>query len=157
MEDEGDRPPPATVLYRLDHPHRTHPLVASELPLTHDRVRQPTRTGSRCSWSTVEPADPSALTGRTSTVTRMKLSGFAVTFQRFLAFRFFAGLFLGGIVPAINVLVSEYASDQRRGTVMGIYGVGMPLGAAVGGFLSIFLINTFGWQGPFFFSAVTTA
>ena len=28
----------ATVLDRPDDPHRTHPLVASELPLTHNRV-----------------------------------------------------------------------------------------------------------------------
>ena len=86
----------------------------------------------------------------------MTLSGLAPSFDTFLAFRFFAGLFLGGIVPSINVLVAEYASDERRGSVMGIYGIGFPLGAAVGGFLSIFLINSFGWQGPYFFSAAAT-
>lgn len=87
----------------------------------------------------------------------MTLSGLATGFTMFLVCRFFAGLFLGGIVPSINVLVAEYASDKRRGTVMGIYGVGFPLGAAIGGFLSIFLISTFTWRGPFFFSAAVTA
>jgi MFS family permease len=86
----------------------------------------------------------------------MTLSGLAPSFESFLAFRFFAGLFLGGIVPSIHVLVAEYASDARRGSVMGVYGIGFPLGAAIGGFLSIFLIDTFGWQGPFFFSAAAT-
>lgn len=90
-------------------------------------------------------------------VVGMTLSGLAPSFTVFLVCRFLAGLFLGGIVPSINVLVSEYASDDRRGTVMGIYGIGFPLGAALGGFLSIFLIGQFGWRGPFFFSAIVTA
>ncbi len=90
-------------------------------------------------------------------VAGMTLSGFAPNFTLFLIFRFLAGLFLGGIVPSINVLVSEYASDAKRGTVMGIYGIGFPLGAAIGGFLSIWLIGQFGWRGPFFFSAIVTA
>lgn len=87
----------------------------------------------------------------------MTLSGFAQNLGQLITFRIFAGLFLGGIVASINVLVSEYASDRRRGTVMGIYGIGFPLGAALGGFLSIWLIGTFGWRGPFFFSAIMTA
>jgi benzoate transport len=86
----------------------------------------------------------------------MVLSGLATGFTMFLAFRFVAGLFLGGIVPSINVLVAEYASDSRRGSVMGVYGIGFPLGAAIGGFLSVWLIGNFGWQGPYFFSAGAT-
>ena len=90
-------------------------------------------------------------------VVGMVASGLAPSFETFLAFRFFAGLFLGGIVPSINVLVAEYASDARRGTVMGVYGIGFPLGAALGGFLSIWLIDQWSWHGPYLFSAVLTA
>ncbi|MDO5498834.1 MAG: MFS transporter, partial [Propionibacteriaceae bacterium] len=86
----------------------------------------------------------------------MTLSGLAPSYTAFLIFRFFAGLFLGGIVPSINALVSEYASDERRGTVMGVYGIGFPLGAAIGGVLSIALISAFGWHGPYLFSAAVT-
>ncbi|MEI2777505.1 MAG: MFS transporter [Tetrasphaera sp.] len=86
----------------------------------------------------------------------MVASGLAPSFSLFLVFRFLAGLFLGGIVPSINVLVAEYASDRRRGAVMGVYGIGFPLGAAVGGFLSIWLIRNFDWHGPFLFSAGMT-
>lgn len=86
----------------------------------------------------------------------MTLSGLAPNYTAFLIFRFFAGVFLGGIVPSINALVSEYASDSRRGTVMGIYGIGFPLGAAIGGVLSIALIGAFGWHGPYLFSAAVT-
>lgn len=87
----------------------------------------------------------------------MTLSGFAQSYTQLVIFRIFAGLFLGGIVPSISALVSEYASDRRRGTVMGVYGIGFPLGAALGGFLSVWLIGSYGWRGPFFFSAAVTA
>jgi benzoate transport len=87
----------------------------------------------------------------------MVLSGLAWSFESFLAFRFLSGLFLGGIVPSLNVLVAEYANQQRRGAVMGVYGIGLPLGAAIGGFLSVGLIDAFTWRGPYFFAAAVTA
>ncbi|WP_151775369.1 MFS transporter [Streptomyces abyssomicinicus] len=86
----------------------------------------------------------------------MVLSGLAPSFELFLAFRFFAGLFLGAIVPSVSVLCAEFSSRRRRGVVMGVYGIGLPLGAAVGGFLSVWLIDSFGWRGPYFFAAVVT-
>ncbi|MFE5210027.1 MFS transporter [Streptomyces sp. NPDC056600] len=87
----------------------------------------------------------------------MVLSGLAPSFGLFLAFRFFAGLFLGAIVPSVSVLCAEFSSRRRRGVVMGVYGIGLPLGAAVGGFLSVWLIDAFTWRGPYFFAAVVTA
>nr|WP_242680231.1 MFS transporter [Nocardioides sp. IC4_145] len=90
-------------------------------------------------------------------IVAMTLTGLATSFETFLAARFFGGLFLGSIVPSINVLVAEYANQARRGVVMGVYGVGLPLGAAIGGFLSVGLIDAFTWRGPYFFSAIVTA
>lgn len=90
-------------------------------------------------------------------VVGMVLSGLAPSFELFLAFRFFGGLFLGAIVPSVSVLCSEFSNKRRRGAVMGVYGIGLPLGAAVGGFLSVWLIDTFTWRGPFFFAAIITA
>ncbi|WP_068123129.1 MFS transporter, partial [Nocardioides massiliensis] len=89
-------------------------------------------------------------------VVGMTLAGLANSFETFLAARFFGGLFLGSILPSINVLVAEYANQKRRGAVMGIYGIGLPLGAALGGFLSVSLIEAFTWRGPYFFSAIIT-
>lgn len=90
-------------------------------------------------------------------VVGMTLSGLANSFETFLAARFFGGLFLGAIVPSISVLVAEYANQKHRGAVLGVYGIGLPLGAALGGFLSVSLIDAFSWRGPFFFSAIVTA
>lgn len=83
-------------------------------------------------------------------------TGLAPGYEFFLVFRFCTGLFLGAIVPSINVLTAEYSNDRRRGTVMGIYGIGFPLGAALGGFLSVPLIDAWSWHGPFFFAAGVT-
>ncbi|MFS0884844.1 MFS transporter [Aeromicrobium sp. 179-A 4D2 NHS] len=90
-------------------------------------------------------------------VVGMTATGLVTTFEQFLAGRFFSGLFLGAIIPSINVLVAEYSNQKRRGAVMGVYGIGLPLGAALGGFLSVALIDAFTWRGPYFFSAIVTA
>ena len=70
--------------------------------------------------------------------------------------RAFAGLWIGALLPSVNILVSEYSSDARRGTAMGIYGIGLPLGAATGGFISTFLIGAWGWRAPFWFATILT-
>lgn len=90
-------------------------------------------------------------------VVAMTLTGLATSFESFLAARFVSGVFLGAIIPSINVLVAEYSNQRFRGAVMGVYGIGLPLGAALGGFLSVSLIDAFSWRGPYFFSAIVTA
>jgi benzoate transport len=86
----------------------------------------------------------------------MCMSAFATSVLQLAAFRAFAGLFIGAIVSSINIMVSEYSSDKRRGTVMGLYGIGLPLGAAMGGAVTSPLIGAFGWRAPFVFGAVLT-
>jgi benzoate transport len=89
-------------------------------------------------------------------VVGMLLSATAQNVPQLIAFRAFAGLFLGGIVASVNTLVAEYSSDRRRGTVMGIYGIGFPAGAALGGAVTPLLIGLGGWRVPFVFGAVLT-
>ncbi|MBV9249995.1 MAG: MFS transporter [Acetobacteraceae bacterium] len=86
----------------------------------------------------------------------MLFSAFANSLPQLIAFRAFAGLFIGAIISSVNVLVSEYSSDQRRGTVMGIYGVGLPLGSALAGTVIGPLISAFDWRAPFVFGAALT-
>jgi benzoate transport len=89
-------------------------------------------------------------------VTGMLLSAAAQNVPQLIAFRILAGLFLGGIVASVNTLVAEYSSDRRRGTVMGIYGIGFPAGAALGGAITPLLIGLGGWRVPFIFGAAMT-
>jgi benzoate transport len=90
-------------------------------------------------------------------VVGMGLSAVATSVPQLVAFRAFAGLFIGAIISSINIIVSEYSSDKRRGTVMGIYGMGLPAGVALGGALTGTIIAEFGWRAPFVFGAVLTA
>lgn len=79
----------------------------------------------------------------------MILTGLATTIPQLLAARVFAGLWIGAIVASLNCIVSEFAPDRRRGTVMGIYGIGFPLGGLLGGAATGWLIDLWGWEGPF--------
>lgn len=90
-------------------------------------------------------------------VVGMGLSAIATDLWQLVGFRAFAGLFIGAIVSSLNIIVSEYSSDKRRGTVMGIYGMGLPAGVALGGALTNPLITEFGWRTPFVFGAALTA
>jgi benzoate transport len=71
-----------------------------------------------------------------------------------MTFRVLTGLGVGGMMANLNVLVSEYASDKRRGPIIGIYAAGYPIGATIGGFVAGPLIPAFGWQSAFLTGAV---
>ena len=86
----------------------------------------------------------------------MGLSSIATSVAQLLAARAFAGLFIGAIISSLNIVASEYSSDRRRGTVMGIYGIGLPLGSALGGAVTSPLIQQYGWRAPFVFGALLT-
>ena len=70
-----------------------------------------------------------------------------------LAIRFIAGMGLGGIMPNAVALCGEYSSRASRVTVMTIVGNGFTAGAAIGGFISAWLIPNFGWRSVFYFGA----
>jgi benzoate transport len=82
------------------------------------------------------------------------LSALAENVPVLMGARVFAGLFIGSLVPILNTLVSEYSSDKRRSTVMGIYGTGLPMGVVLGGAVTGWLVAGWGWEGPFYFSAI---
>lgn len=86
----------------------------------------------------------------------MALSAATQNVTQLVAVRAFAGLFIGALISSLNIMVSEYSSDRRRGTVMGLYGVGLPLGSALAGFAIVMLVGAFSWRAPFVFGAVLT-
>lgn len=87
----------------------------------------------------------------------MAASAVAANIGQLLAFRTFAGLGIGGIIANLNIIVAEYSSTRRRGTALGLYGSGLPLGGAVGGALTTVLSAQFGWRSAFVFGTVVTA
>jgi len=74
--------------------------------------------------------------------------------HQMLAIRFIAGMGLGGIMPNAVALCGEYCSRAMRVTVMTIVGNGFTAGAAIGGFISAWLIPNFGWRSVFYFGAI---
>jgi AAHS family 4-hydroxybenzoate transporter-like MFS transporter len=76
----------------------------------------------------------------------------AASVGELLALRFVAGIGLGCIIPNATALVGEYSPRRLRGPLMMIIGgVGFTGGAAIGGFISAFLIPRFGWRSVLYF------
>jgi len=71
------------------------------------------------------------------------------SYTELLACRFLAGLGLGGAIPCIIALTSEYVSTRRRSIAVATLWAGFPLGGMLGGFSSAWLIPRFGWQAVF--------
>lgn len=72
-------------------------------------------------------------------------TAFASTPGELLAYRFLTGLGLGGAMPNIIALTSEYAPKRLRATLVTLMFCGFPLGAVLGGLVSARLIAAFGY------------
>jgi len=79
------------------------------------------------------------------------LTARATTAQELLVLRFIAGIGMGSIIPNATALIGEYSPRRSRITLMMNITVGFTAGAAVGGFVSAWLIPTFGWRSVFYF------
>jgi AAHS family 4-hydroxybenzoate transporter-like MFS transporter len=80
--------------------------------------------------------------------------GFATSIEAFTALRFVCGIGLGGAIPNVMALVSEYAPARRRATLVAVTWWGFALGAVFGGLLSVPLIARFGWPSVFIVGGV---
>jgi MFS transporter, AAHS family, 4-hydroxybenzoate transporter len=68
--------------------------------------------------------------------------------------RFVTGLGLGGAIPCLIALTSDYAPKRRQVTILTAMFCGFPLGAVTGGILSAKIIETYGWSGVFTIGAL---
>lgn len=82
------------------------------------------------------------------------LTARASTVNELIAIRFIAGMGLGGIQPNGMALMGEYSPRKIRITMMMIVSNGFTAGAAVGGFISAWLIPAFGWRAVFYFGGL---
>ncbi|GAA1498789.1 MFS transporter [Paeniglutamicibacter kerguelensis] len=86
----------------------------------------------------------------------MVASVFSANPSQLLVFRILTGLGVGGMMANLNVLVSEYSSNKRRGSIMGIYTAGYPIGATIGGLVAGPFIPVYGWHSIFAIGAGLT-
>lgn len=68
--------------------------------------------------------------------------------------RFIQGFGAAAVMPVGMAFISEHFPDKERGKALGIWGMTMSIGPAIGPILSGHLINWFGWRAIFWFSAL---
>jgi len=77
------------------------------------------------------------------------LTAAAHDFAGLFAYRFLTGIGLGGAMPNIIALASEYSPRRNRATLVTLMFCGFPLGAVLGGLVSANLLSAFGWPSVF--------
>jgi MFS transporter, AAHS family, 4-hydroxybenzoate transporter len=78
------------------------------------------------------------------------LTARAVSLEQLIIFRFLTGLGLGGAMPNVVALTSEYSPKRLQAVFVGMLFCGMPLGALVGGLASSVMIPLWGWRSVFY-------
>jgi AAHS family 4-hydroxybenzoate transporter-like MFS transporter len=76
-------------------------------------------------------------------------TAFVTSTHELLALRFLTGIGLGGAMPNIIALTSEYAPRRARATAISLMFCGFPLGAVLGGLLATWMIPRWGWSSVF--------
>lgn len=77
------------------------------------------------------------------------LCAFAGDATTFAIYRFIAGLGLGGIMPNVAALVTDYAPRSMKVKLVSITLVSFAVGGALAPTVGVLLINNFGWQSVF--------
>lgn len=82
------------------------------------------------------------------------LSAHANTPGEFLILRFLTGLGLGGAMPNVVALASEYVPRRLLAVLISILFIGMPLGGTISGFTARAMVPVWGWRSVFLVGGV---
>ena len=82
------------------------------------------------------------------------LTATARSFEMLLLLRFLTGLGLGGAMPNVIAITSEYSPARLRATMITVMFCGFPLGAVIGGLVGSQMIPAFGWESIFYLGGV---
>ena len=80
--------------------------------------------------------------------------GFASNPTEFAILRFFAGLGIGGVMPNLVALTSEYAPQKMRSTLVTTMFSGYAVGGVMAALLGSWFTPNFGWQIMFFIAGI---
>ena len=83
----------------------------------------------------------------------MAVTGMTDNAKEMIAMRVITGLGIGSILASLTSLTAEYTPARKRSLAVGFMQVGYPLGATVGGFAAVWLIQAYGWQAVFYFGS----
>jgi len=73
------------------------------------------------------------------------------------AWRVVTGLGVGGMIPTLNALATEFSSARRRDLCVALMSSGYPLGVIIGGSVAALLLRSSDWRAVFGFGALVTA
>jgi MFS transporter, AAHS family, 4-hydroxybenzoate transporter len=82
------------------------------------------------------------------------LTASSTTFNQLLIFRFLTGLGLGGALPNVLALSSEYIPKRLMAVLVAVLFCGLPLGGFVCGMLSSAMTPVWGWQSVFYVGGI---
>ncbi|MEK4967377.1 MFS transporter [Cytobacillus sp. FSL R7-0696] len=82
------------------------------------------------------------------------LCGFASSPTTFSIYRFIAGLGLGGIMPNVIALLTDYAPTKMKSMAVSIVLCGYSFGGMLAPILGIFVMPTLGWESIFWFAGL---
>lgn len=82
------------------------------------------------------------------------MAALSPTFTIFLVARFIQGLGYACIFPTIFAYISELFPEEKRGSAIGVFASVSTLGAASGGIIAGFLIDSFGWPSIYWVSGI---
>ena len=81
-------------------------------------------------------------------------TAFSTSLDQIMLLRFLTGLGLGGAMPNIIALTTEYSPKRLRTVMVVLMFSGFPLGALLGGIVSAQLVAGFGWSSVFWFGGI---
>ena len=70
--------------------------------------------------------------------------------MKLVAFRFFTGLGLGGALPTVVSIASEYSPKRLERTIVAALFTGMPLGNFACGMANTLMVHRWGWRSVFY-------
>ena len=82
------------------------------------------------------------------------LTAHSTSFNQLLVYRFLTGLGLGGALPNVVALSSEYIPKRLMAVLVAILFCGLPLGGFICGMLSRSLVPVWGWQSVFYVGGI---
>jgi AAHS family 4-hydroxybenzoate transporter-like MFS transporter len=78
----------------------------------------------------------------------------AATLRELVAYRFLTGLGLGGAMPNVVALTSEYSPKRLQQVFVAMLFCGMPLGALLGASVASVMLPRWGWQSVFYVGGI---
>ncbi len=82
------------------------------------------------------------------------LTGLVEDYNELLLLRFLTGLGLGGAMPNVMALMTEYVSTRHRNIAIAVIFLGMPIGGITGGLVASEIIPVYGWSSLFYVGGI---